>query len=132
MNEHDVGFVHRGDTLPATARGIVEGITCNTFGCLPSDELDGLYDTIDNLATQNPSNTRPMFSQQATEGTHLVLDTRVFSLSVFTDEDGVDIVVWSLEALDGDARTNVGKQVEGTTKRQVQRNVALADWEGAQ
>lgn len=132
MNEHDVGFVHRGDTLPATALSIVEGITRNTLGRLPGDELDGLYDTVDDLTTQNPSNTRPMFSKHATEATHLMLNTRVFSLSVFTDEDGVDIVVWSLEALDGDARTNVGKQVEGTTKRQVQRNVALADWEGAQ
>ena len=56
-----------------------------------------------------------------------MLDTRVFTLGVLPDEDGVNIFVRSLEALDRHARTNVGEEVEGPTERQVQRNVALTN-----
>ena len=41
-----------------------------------------------------------------------MLNTRVLSLGVLTDEDSVDVVVRGLEALDGDARTDVGEEVE--------------------
>lgn len=60
--------------------------------------------------------------------TDLVLDTRVLALGVFPDEDSVDIVVRRLVPLDGHAGTDVGKEVEGASERQVERDVALADW----
>ena len=58
---------------------------------------------------------------------HLVLDTGILSLSVFTDEDGVDVVVRGLETLNGHTRTDVGEEVEGTTEGEVERDVSLAD-----
>lgn len=61
-----------------------------------------------------------------------MLDTRIFSLSVLTDEHGVDVVVGSLEALDGYARSDVGEQVEGTAESQVERNVSLSNYDGTQ
>lgn len=59
---------------------------------------------------------------------YLVLNTRVLSLSVFTNKDGIDVVVGSLEALDGETRTNVGKEVEGSTKSKVERDVSLSNY----
>ena len=47
---------------------------------------------------------------------NLVFNTRVFTLGVLPDEDGVDIFVRSLEALDGNTGTNVREQVEGPTE----------------
>jgi hypothetical protein len=56
-----------------------------------------------------------------------VLDTRVFSLGVLTDQDGVDVVVGCLVASDGSAWSDVGEEVEGSTEGQVEGDVALAN-----
>jgi hypothetical protein len=61
------------------------------------------------------------------ERTHLVLDSRVLSLSVLTDDDRVNTVVGGLVALDGAARPDVGVEVEGTAEGQVEGDVALSD-----
>lgn len=45
-----------------------------------------------------------------------MLDTRVLSLSVLTNDDSVDAVVGGLETLDGAARPDVGVEVESATK----------------
>lgn len=50
---------------------------------------------------------------------YLVFNARVFTLRVFTDENSVNIVVRCLEALDRDARTNVGKKIKRPAKCQV-------------
>ena len=60
--------------------------------------------------------------------THLVLDTRVLALRVLTNQHRVDIVVGSLEALDGHARAHIREQVERPAKRQVERDVTLANY----
>jgi hypothetical protein len=44
--------------------------------------------------------------------THLVLDTRVLSLGVLSDKNGVDVVVSGLVSLDGDTWSDVGKEGE--------------------
>ena len=59
-----------------------------------------------------------------------MLDTRILSLSVLPNQDGVDVVIRSLEALDGNARTDVREEVESSAESQVQRNVTLANCEG--
>lgn len=41
-----------------------------------------------------------------------MLNTRVLSLSVLTDENGVDVVVCSLVSLDGNTRSDVGEKGE--------------------
>lgn len=58
---------------------------------------------------------------------YFVLDARVFSFRVLPNQDGVDIIVGSFEALDGQARPNVSEQVECSTKSQVERDMALSD-----
>ena len=57
-----------------------------------------------------------------------MLNAGIFSLSVLTDQHSVHIVVWSLVSLYGDARPNISKEVERSTKSQIERNMALADW----
>lgn len=52
--------------------------------------------------------------------TYLVLDTRVLSFRVFSDENGVDIVVGSLEAFNGDTRSDIGEKGECPSERQVE------------
>jgi len=56
-----------------------------------------------------------------------VLNTRVLSLSVFTDEDGVDVIVSSLVSLDGNTRSDVGEKGECSSECQVERDVTLSD-----
>ena len=59
-----------------------------------------------------------------------MLNAGVLALSVLADEDSVDVLVGGLEALDRYTGTHVGEEVEGSTKGQVQRNVALANCSG--
>lgn len=56
-----------------------------------------------------------------------MLNPGVFSLGVLADQDGVDVVVSSLVPGNRAARTNIGKEVEGTAEGQVEGDVALAD-----
>jgi hypothetical protein len=56
-----------------------------------------------------------------------MLDARVFSLSVLTDQDGVDVVVGCLVAGDGSAWSDVGEEVEGSAEGQVEGDVTLAN-----
>jgi hypothetical protein len=56
-----------------------------------------------------------------------VLDTRVFTLSVLTNQDSVNVIVWGLVAGNGAARTKVSEEVEGSAKSKVERNVSLAN-----
>jgi hypothetical protein len=57
-----------------------------------------------------------------------VLDTRVLSLSILSDNDRVDVVVRSLEPNDGAARPDVGKERESSSEGQVERDVSLSDY----
>jgi hypothetical protein len=102
---HDGGLVDGANLVAANLLGVLEGKAQDALRSLAGDELDGLDDAVDNN----------------------VLNARVFSLGVFTDEDGVDVVVGGFVALDGLARTDVGEEVEGTTESQVEGNVTLAD-----
>ena len=61
-------------------------------------------------------------------GTDLVLDTRVLSLCVLTDENGVDIIIWCLVSGDGDTWPDVGEQVESPSEGQIKGNVTLSDY----
>jgi hypothetical protein len=102
---HDSGLVDGADLVLASLLGVLEGEAQDTLGSLAGDELDGLNNTVDND----------------------VLNARVFSLGVLTDENGVDTIVGGLVAMDGLARTEVGEEVEGTTESQVEGDVTLAN-----
>ena len=56
-----------------------------------------------------------------------MLDTRVLALGVFADENGVDVVVGGLEALDGYTGPDVREEVESAAEGKVKGDVALAD-----
>lgn len=56
-----------------------------------------------------------------------MLNTGIFTFSVFTNEDSINILVRGLVTFDRATRTNVGIQVEGTTEGQVERNVTLTN-----
>lgn len=114
--------MHGSYALAAVSLRVVERVTRNAFRSVPSDELDGLNNAVDDLPRVLVKRSQPRHTR-----TYLMLDTRVFALGILSDEDGVDVLVRSLEALDGNARTDVGEEVEGPSKRQVQRNVALAN-----
>ena len=102
---HDGGLVDSANLVQANLLGVLEGEAQDTLRGSASDELDGLDNTVDND----------------------VLDARVFTLGVLTDEDSVDTIVGGLVALDRLARTDVGEEVEGTTESQVERDVTLAN-----
>lgn len=84
------------------------------------------------ICIQQTGQKRVLSISTVRTATYLVLDTRILSLSVLTNEHSVDIVIGSLETLDGDARSDVGEQVEGSAKSQVERDVPLADCDGTQ
>lgn len=58
-----------------------------------------------------------------------MLDTRVLSLCVLTNDDRVDIVVRGLVALNGAAGADVGEEGEGAAEGEVEGDVALSDWD---
>lgn len=105
IHSHDVGLVNGSDLASAILLGVVESVAGNTLAGLKGNELDALNHTVHDL----------------------VLDTRVFSFGVFTDQNSVDVVIGGLETLDGAARADVGKKGEGAAQGKVERNVALAD-----
>lgn len=139
MNAHDGRLVDGGDLSSAVLLRVVESVTRNSLGSLVRDQLDGLDDTVDDLS----SATAYAFRLLAID-THLVLDTGVLSLGVFTDKDlqvsdsdsrrrwthGVDVVVGGLVSLDGDTWSHVGVQAESPPQGQVERDVSLSDGRG--
>lgn len=102
---HDGGLVDNADLGLASGNGVLEGEAEDALRGLLGDELDGLDDTVNDD----------------------VLNARILALCVFTDEDGIDVVVRGLVADNGLAGTQVGKEVEGTAESQVEGDVALAD-----
>jgi hypothetical protein len=97
--------VHGTDLLAADGLGVLESESQHALGCFPGDKLDALDNTIDDD----------------------VLNARVLSLGVLTDQDGVDVVVRGLEANDGLAGSHVREKVKGSAESEVERDVALAD-----
>jgi hypothetical protein len=104
----------------------VERISSDSLGSLVRDQLDRLNDTVDNLPNVSLPSPHPMLENDIT--THLVLNTRVLSLGVLTDQDSVDIVVSGLVSLDGDTWADVGKERECSAEGEVHRDVTLSDW----
>lgn len=98
MDDTDLALAHFLSILESEPKDTLRGF--------PGDELDALDDAIND---------------------HM-LNSRVFTLSVLTDQDGVDVVVWCLVTSDRPARADVGEEVECATEGKVQRNVALANW----
>jgi hypothetical protein len=50
---------------------------------------------------------------------YLMFNSRVLPFSILSDDNGVDIIIWCFVALDGPARSDVGEEVESSTKSEV-------------
>lgn len=87
---HDVCFVYSSNAVAVVTLRVVEGVSCNTFGSLPCNKFDGLHYTI----------------------YYLVLDSRIFSLRIFTNEYSIDIIICSSEPRDGKTWPDIGEEVE--------------------
>lgn len=94
---HDGGLVDGADLGSANVLGILESVSADTLAGLSCDQLDALHDAINND----------------------VLNAGVLALSVLSDQDSVDIVVWGLVACNGTARAYVGKEVECAAESKV-------------
>lgn len=102
---HNGGLVDDADLGAANRLGVLESESEDTLRSFAGDELDALNNAVNND----------------------VLNAGVFTLGVLSDQDGVNIVVWGLEAGDGAARSQVGKEVESSAEGEVKRDVALAN-----
>ena len=80
MYAHDGSLVDGGDLSSAVLLCVVEGVSGNSLGGLVGNQLNRLNDAVDDLPSA-PTHLTLRFS------THLVLDTGVLSLSVFTDKN---------------------------------------------
>lgn len=56
-----------------------------------------------------------------------MFNARIFSLSVFTNENSIDVVIWGLETFDRYAGSNIRKQVKRPPQCQVEGDVALSN-----
>lgn len=97
--------MYNADLLLARFHGVLEGIPQDALRGILCNELYALDYAIDDN----------------------VLDTRVFTLGVLTNKNGVDVVIRGLIADDGSAGTKVGEEVEGSAEGKVERNVTLAN-----
>jgi hypothetical protein len=97
--------VDNADLLAANGLGVLEGESQDTLGSLTGDELDALNDAIDDN----------------------MLNARVFTLSVLSDQDGVDIIIRGLVASDGSAGSQISEEVERSSESKVQRDMSLAN-----
>jgi hypothetical protein len=56
-----------------------------------------------------------------------MLDTRVFTLGIFTNQNSVNIIIRGLVTLDGNTRSDISEQVERSTKSQIEGDVTLSN-----
>lgn len=119
-----------GDLVSAVFGSVVEGVSGDSFRSLVGDQLDRLDDTVDDLHSRSKVKSIHELPLAAESCTHLVLNTTVFTLGVFTDQDGVDVVVSGLVTLNRDTRSNVGEEGECPSQSQVEGDVTLSDCKG--
>jgi hypothetical protein len=98
--------VDSADLESANVLCVLESVSQDTLGSFSRDELDALYDTINDN----------------------VLNTRVLSLGVLTDEDSVDVVVGGLEPNNRLTRTDIGEKVERSAESKVEGDVTFTNW----
>lgn len=87
-----------GDVKTLVGSGVFESVTSYSRRGFVGDKLDRLNYTINDLHSRITCEWVALREKKGESGAHLVFDTRVFSLGVFTDDDRVDVVVRSLEA----------------------------------
>ena len=102
---HDGSLVDNANLLATDSFSMLERESEHTLRSLPCDELDGLNDTVNNN----------------------VLNAGVLALSVFSDQNGIDVIVGSLVASNGTAGSQVCEEVECAAEGKVEGDMALAN-----
>jgi len=102
---HDGGLVDSSDLALANIFCVLESELQHSLGSCPSDELDTLHDTVN----------------------HYVLDSRVLSFRILTDQYDVHIIVWGLVAGNRATRSYICEKIECSTKSKIERDVAFAN-----
>lgn len=93
------------DLLTANGLSVLEGESQDTLRSLTGDKLDALNDAIDDN----------------------MLNARVFTLGVLSDQNGIDVVIGGLVASDGSAGSQVSEEVECSSESKVQGDMSLAN-----
>ena len=57
-----------------------------------------------------------------------MLDTRILSFSVLSDQNGINVVIWGLVSSDRSARSDVGEEIECSAEGQVEGDMAFTNW----
>jgi hypothetical protein len=97
--------VDGGDFWFSDILGILEGVTEDSLAGISCDELDALDDAFNDY----------------------VLDTGVFALGIFSNEDCVDVIVGGFVTGDRAARTDVCEEVECSAEGKIEGDMAFAD-----
>jgi hypothetical protein len=96
--------VYGANLVPAHFSCVLESVTQNSLAGISSNKLDTLNHTV---------NENMLYSA-------------VLSLSVFSDQNGVDIVPGCLVSLNRLAWPDIGEEIERATKGKVKRDMAFA------
>ena len=103
---HDGGLVYHANLELVDIVGILESESDNLLTGLLGNQLDALHHSVN----------------------YDVLNARIFSFGVLSDQDCVNSIVWSLVSGNGAARSDVGEEVECTAESKIKRDVSLANW----
>ena len=98
--------MHCSHLRPADVFGVLECEPQNALRGGASDEFDTLHNAVYND----------------------MLNTRVFSLGILTDQDGVDVIIRRFVPGNGFTGADIGEKVEGAAEGEVERDMAFADW----
>ncbi|KAG6884007.1 hypothetical protein C0993_002123 [Termitomyces sp. T159_Od127] len=88
----------------------MEGVPSNSLRGVPSYEFDGLNNSVNYLPLS--ISTRSKFEINTK---YLMLNTRILSLGVLTNEYSVHIVIRCFETLDGHTGSNIGEEIESNS-----------------
>lgn len=95
---HDVGFVDGSDLLSVVLNGVVKRELCDSQRLGLGDNFEALNDS----------------------GNGFVLESRVFTFGLFTNDDGVDVLVTNGDSRQAGDVHNVGVQVKLVTQLHVE------------
>ena len=97
--------MYNADLGAADGLGVLEGVAKDALAGLAGDELDALYNAVDDD----------------------VLDAGVFAFRVLSDQDSIDVIVGGLEACYGAAGSQIGEEVESSAESEIEGYVTFAD-----
>jgi len=93
-----MGALDGSNVIPSGLDSMLECVSSDSLGGISGDQFDGLHDA----------------------RLDFVLNTRVLSFGILTDEQRIYVIVCSLEARDGFTRSHVCEKTESNTKSKIE------------